>query len=254
MELDIDDAALQADQPRALDIAFILGHTQGFEAFCEDLRATSWQAITSACQLSRVALEGIAQLYARAERPIIWHGSDAASRRHRKRRADRSPAADAGRDRARRGGYLSVAGHSNVQGDRTVGITEHPTKAFLDQLVSPEDYDPDCLTPSYKSVPVRIVSVEQIEDAADTWVGTEGLTGRLKCIDIARISYCKLWALRGRPRLPDRALFGLHRCRDFQHAFRLQVLQVAADRRDRKCVLSLAVTNGTVMRFQRAVN
>jgi hypothetical protein len=47
-------------------------------------------------------------------------------------------------------------------------------------VVALDDHDPDCLTPSYKSVPVRVVAAEQIEDGADTWVGTEGLTGRLQ--------------------------------------------------------------------------
>jgi hypothetical protein len=35
-----------------------------------------------------------------------------------------------------------VRGHSNVQGDRTMGIEEKPTKAFLDRLQKVFDFEP----------------------------------------------------------------------------------------------------------------
>jgi anaerobic selenocysteine-containing dehydrogenase len=39
-----------------LDRDFIATHTNGFEAFAEDLRQTTWEAIETACGLSRSAL------------------------------------------------------------------------------------------------------------------------------------------------------------------------------------------------------
>ncbi len=43
----------------------------------------------------------------------------------------------------RRGaGLCPVRGHSNVQGDRTVGIEEKPTQAFLDRLGEVYDFEP----------------------------------------------------------------------------------------------------------------
>jgi molybdopterin-dependent oxidoreductase alpha subunit len=39
-------------------------------------------------------------------------------------------------------GTCPVRGHSNVQGDRTVGIWERPTKAFLDRLKNRLDFEP----------------------------------------------------------------------------------------------------------------
>ncbi|MDB5973449.1 MAG: formate dehydrogenase alpha subunit, partial [Nevskia sp.] len=72
--LAIDDAALQAGQPSVLDTAFIAEHTHGFEDFSQDLRATEWDTIACASGLSREALEGIAEVYAKAERPIVCYG------------------------------------------------------------------------------------------------------------------------------------------------------------------------------------
>jgi molybdopterin-dependent oxidoreductase alpha subunit len=39
-------------------------------------------------------------------------------------------------------GLCPVRGHSNVQGDRTVGIEEQPTQAFLDRLGAAYDFEP----------------------------------------------------------------------------------------------------------------
>src|SRR6185295_7648170 len=39
-------------------------------------------------------------------------------------------------------GTCPVRGHSNVQGDRTVGITEHPSAAFLDRMKATFGFDP----------------------------------------------------------------------------------------------------------------
>jgi molybdopterin-dependent oxidoreductase alpha subunit len=142
--LDIDDAAVKADQPRAVDMAFIREHTHGFEAFCQDLRSASWSAITLACQLSREALEGIAQLYARAERPIICYGMGVTQHRTGTANIEQIAALLLMRGAIGRAGagICPLRGHSNVQGDRTVGITERPTKAFLDQLGQVFGFEP----------------------------------------------------------------------------------------------------------------
>ena len=142
--LAIDDAAFKADQPRAVDVEFIQGHTQGYEEFAEDLRATSWQAITSASHLSRDAFEGIAQFYARAERPIVCYGMGLTQHRTGTANVQQIAAlllmrGAIGREGA---GICPLRGHSNVQGDRTMGITELPSKPFLDQLGKVFGFDP----------------------------------------------------------------------------------------------------------------
>ena len=67
----------------------------------------------------------------------LWHGADAASRRRGNHSDARQSAADARQYRARAGaGICPVRGHSNVQGQRTVGITEKPKLVPLDKLAA----------------------------------------------------------------------------------------------------------------------
>jgi molybdopterin-dependent oxidoreductase alpha subunit len=142
--LAIDDAALQAGQPSVLDTAFIAEHTHGFEDFAQDLRATEWPTIACASGLSREALEGIAEVYAKAERPIICYGMGLTQHRTGTSNVEQIVAlllmrGAIGREGA---GICPLRGHSNVQGDRTVGITEKPSKAFLDKLGAVFEFEP----------------------------------------------------------------------------------------------------------------
>lgn len=142
--LDLDDTALKAGQSRVLDTAFIETHTHGFEAFVADLRATGWDAITAASGLTRAALEGIAAVYAKAERPIICYGMGLTQHRTGTSNVEQIVAlllmrGAIGREGA---GICPLRGHSNVQGDRTVGISEKPSKAFLDKLGEVFEFEP----------------------------------------------------------------------------------------------------------------
>ena len=142
--LALDDAAMKAGRARVLDTAFIETHTHGFEAFAEDLRATDWGAIAAASGLSREALEGIAEVYARAERPIVCYGMGLTQHRTGTSNVEQIVAlllmrGAIGREGA---GICPLRGHSNVQGDRTVGITERPSKAFLDKLGEVFGFEP----------------------------------------------------------------------------------------------------------------
>ena len=142
--LELDDAAAQAGQPRLVDLDFIQTHTHGFEPFCQDLRAESWDAIVTASGLAREALEGIARLYAKAERPIVCYGMGITQHRTGTANVEQIVAlllmrGAIGREGA---GICPLRGHSNVQGDRTVGISERPPKAFLDKLGQVFGFEP----------------------------------------------------------------------------------------------------------------
>jgi molybdopterin-dependent oxidoreductase alpha subunit len=142
--LELDDAAQQAGQARVVDVGFIREHTHGFEPFCEDLRASSWSAIVTASGLQREALEGIARLYAKAERPIVCYGMGITQHRTGTSNVEQIVAllllrGAMGREGA---GICPLRGHSNVQGDRTVGISERPPKAFLDKLGQVFGFEP----------------------------------------------------------------------------------------------------------------
>ena len=134
--VEVDDRALQNDEPRVLDIDFIEGHTAGFEQVRDDLRDTPWPKIERQSGLSRSQLEEAARVYFEANRVIVCYGMGITQHVRGTQNVQQLVnllllRGNIGRPGA---GICPVRGHSNVQGDRTVGITERPTSEFLDQL------------------------------------------------------------------------------------------------------------------------
>ncbi|MBR7953908.1 FdhF/YdeP family oxidoreductase [Burkholderia cenocepacia] len=142
--LELDDAALAAGAPRVLDTAFIDEHTAGFDAFADDLRAESWSALTAESGVPYEQIDALAQLYARSERVIATWGMGITQHKHSVATVQMLTnlmlmRGNIGRPGA---GLCPVRGHSNVQGNRTVGIEEKPSQAFLDRLGHVFDFEP----------------------------------------------------------------------------------------------------------------
>ncbi|TXN75456.1 FdhF/YdeP family oxidoreductase [Methylobacterium sp. WL18] len=140
----MDDAAIAADEARVLDVDFIAGHTKGFEALAADLRSTSWAAIERRSGLTRADLESAARTYVAAENAIlVWGMGITQHRRGTENVRLISNLAllrgNVGRPGA---GLCPVRGHSNVQGNRTVGITEKPTPEMLDRIRDAFGFEP----------------------------------------------------------------------------------------------------------------
>jgi molybdopterin-dependent oxidoreductase alpha subunit len=132
-----EDAAAQARGEQAvLDWDFIRDHTQGLDELVSDLKATQWTDIERYSGLSREEIEYAAQVYMNAERAIIVYGMGITQ--HRRGAQNVQQLANLALLRGHIGregaGICPVRGHSNVQGDRTVGITETPSGDFLDRL------------------------------------------------------------------------------------------------------------------------
>jgi molybdopterin-dependent oxidoreductase alpha subunit len=134
--LEQDARDLAAGGPGKLDRAFITEHTAGFDALAADLAATAWSDIERISGLSRAAIESVGDAYIAAERVIIAYGMGITQ--HRSGTANVQQMmnllllrGNVGRPGA---GIAPIRGHSNVQGDRTVGITESPNKALLDGI------------------------------------------------------------------------------------------------------------------------
>jgi molybdopterin-dependent oxidoreductase alpha subunit len=134
--LEAHDTALQLGNAPVLDTAFIAQHTHGFTEFADDLRRTKWNDVLPACGLSYDQLRRVAEIYIRARNVIACYGMGITQ--HRTGSANVQQIlnllllrGNIGRPGA---GICPVRGHSNVQGDRTVGIDEKPSPAFLDQL------------------------------------------------------------------------------------------------------------------------
>jgi molybdopterin-dependent oxidoreductase alpha subunit len=138
--IEMDDDA-NAD---LLDRAFIDEHTSGFDAFIDDLRATAWKEIEYQSGLSQVALSGVAEIYANSKRVIACWAMGLTQHKHAVPTIQMilnllMLRGNIGKDGA---GACPVRGHSNVQGDRTMGITELPTPVFLDSLGKAFDFQP----------------------------------------------------------------------------------------------------------------
>jgi len=142
--LAMDAQSLGEGGPGVLDRDFIAAHTAGIDAVIADLDATSWSAIEKLSGLSRTQIEDIAKAYAKAERVIINYGMGITQHCHGTANVQQLAnllmlRGNLGRTGA---GISPLRGHSNVQGDRTVGITEIPGEPFLDALKQVFGFDP----------------------------------------------------------------------------------------------------------------
>ena len=122
--------------PALLDREFIARHTHGFEEYRRMVRETSWDLLVDQCGLTRKQIEEAAEVYCRADRVICCWAMGLTQHRHGVANVQEIVnllllRGNIGRPGA---GPCPVRGHSNVQGDRTVGITEEPDEAFLVRL------------------------------------------------------------------------------------------------------------------------
>jgi molybdopterin-dependent oxidoreductase alpha subunit len=140
----LDAKSLSEGGPGVLDREFIANHTTGIDELLADLNATPWEAIEKTCGLSRSDLEFAADIYAKAERVIINYGMGITQHRHGTGNVQQMTNLLMLRGNiGRKGAGLSpLRGHSNVQGDRTVGITEIPNDALLDGIARVFGFDP----------------------------------------------------------------------------------------------------------------
>ena len=134
--LELDDAAIAAGEPRVLDTAFIAAHTVGFEAVTADARATAWEEIEQVSGIGRDQINRVARVYAASKATMICFGMGITQHQYGAHAIQQICnllflRGNFGKPGA---GIVPVRGHSNVQGDRTVGIDEKPTAAFLDQF------------------------------------------------------------------------------------------------------------------------
>src|SRR5215831_8437614 len=142
--IEFDGQAAASGEPRVLDVDFISTHTHGFDALAADLRATSWTAIERQSGLAAAELVTAARVYAEAKAVIAAWGMGITQHRRGTQNVQQIVnllllRGNIGRQGA---GALPVRGHSNVQGDRTVGITEKPTPEFLNRLKAVYGFEP----------------------------------------------------------------------------------------------------------------
>jgi molybdopterin-dependent oxidoreductase alpha subunit len=129
---------------RAVDEAFVAEHTTGFDALKADLMAEDWGRIEAESGLPRERLLQAARVIASSDKVIACWGMGITQHQHGVA-AVQSIAnlllmrGMVGKPGA---GLCPVRGHSNVQGDRTMGIYEKPSPAFLDRLRDVYGFEP----------------------------------------------------------------------------------------------------------------
>jgi molybdopterin-dependent oxidoreductase alpha subunit len=127
-----------------LDGDFIAGHTVGFDEFADHVRAIDWGDVVTATGLSVEQISRLAEEAAKAERIVVCWAMGLTQ--HRNSVATIREVVNfllldgnIGRPGA---GVCPVRGHSNVQGDRTMGIYEKPSPRFLDALAAEFGFEP----------------------------------------------------------------------------------------------------------------
>ncbi|GAA3459243.1 FdhF/YdeP family oxidoreductase [Saccharothrix longispora] len=122
----------------AVDEEFVEGRTDGFDAYAEHVRDLDWDAVDAATGLPRAQVELLARMLADSERTIFCWAMGLTQHRHSVPtiREIANVALLRGMIGKPGAGLCPVRGHSNVQGDRTMGIWEKMPEKFLSALES----------------------------------------------------------------------------------------------------------------------
>ncbi|SHM93796.1 FdhF/YdeP family oxidoreductase [Cryptosporangium aurantiacum] len=128
----------------ALDRDFIAKYTHGFEEFSAGLKALNWDDVLEATGLDRAVIERIHQRVLGSQRIVVCWAMGLTQHKNavptiREIVNFLLLRGNVGRPGA---GVCPVRGHSNVQGDRTMGIYEKPAPAFLDALADEFGFEP----------------------------------------------------------------------------------------------------------------
>jgi molybdopterin-dependent oxidoreductase alpha subunit len=137
-------AAEERQPEKILDHEFINSYTSGFKEFCAALSQTEWPKLLEQSGVSREAIEAAAKIFIQSDKTIFCWAMGLTQ--HRNAVANVQEIVNLMLLRGQIGkagaGLCPVRGHSNVQGDRTMGIWERPTEAFLSSLGSEFNFEP----------------------------------------------------------------------------------------------------------------
>jgi molybdopterin-dependent oxidoreductase alpha subunit len=142
--IEADDRAQAEGRPAVLDHDFIARHTNGFEDFANAARNHDWKTLEHHSGLTRGAMEGAAAIYASSEKAMAIYGMGLTQHRLGVQNVQMVVnllllRGNIGKTGA---GVCPVRGHSNVQGQRTVGISEKPELVPLDKLAARYAFEP----------------------------------------------------------------------------------------------------------------
>ena len=142
--LAMHDESKAAGGGAILDEDFIRENTHGFETFTDWLRAQDWDELERRSGLHRADLESTAKVYSQSHAAIGVYGMGLTQHQAGVETVQMLVnlllmRGNVGRSGA---GICPVRGHSNVQGQRTMGITEKPELFPLDRLGKQFGFEP----------------------------------------------------------------------------------------------------------------
>ncbi|WP_429499584.1 FdhF/YdeP family oxidoreductase [Robbsia andropogonis] len=131
-----DDAAIASGAERIVDVDFLTEHTLGFEALAADSRAERWDLIVAESSVPYDQIVRLAEVYIKGRAVISTWGMGLTQHKYAVGTIQMLTNLMLLRGNIGRlgAGLCPVRGHSNVQGDRTVGIDERPPAAMLDRM------------------------------------------------------------------------------------------------------------------------
>ncbi|AZO87416.1 CbbBc protein [Stutzerimonas stutzeri] len=128
--------AQKSGAPAVFDHDFLKEHSANVLEYLAAIDDTSWEQIVEQSGLTLVEIEQAARMYAKGKNVIMCWAMGITQHRHSVATIQEIAnlmllRGNVGRPGA---GLCPVRGHSNVQGDRTMGINERPPAVFLDAL------------------------------------------------------------------------------------------------------------------------
>ncbi len=127
-----------------LDHEFINNYTAAFEDLRAHIQDAAWSELLEQCDVPREKIKEAAKIFWESERTIFCWAMGLTQ--HKNAVANIQEIVNLMLLRGQIGkpgaGLCPVRGHSNVQGDRTVGIWERPTDAFLESLGNEFNFEP----------------------------------------------------------------------------------------------------------------
>ncbi|ODT50982.1 FdhF/YdeP family oxidoreductase [Devosia sp. 63-57] len=127
-----------------LDQAFIAEHTAGLAALRADVLQHDWPELVAVSGISEEQIRRVADIYIRSKATIICYGMGLTQHQQGSRLLQQLAAllllkGNIGKPGA---GIAPIRGHSNVQGDRTVGVDEKPAAEYLDRVREVFGFEP----------------------------------------------------------------------------------------------------------------
>lgn len=127
-----------------LDHQFLAEHTVGLDALRDEVMAQDWDEIVRVSGIKKEQILRCAEIYVRSRATIICYGMGLTQHQQGSRLLQQVAnllmlRGNFGKPGA---GIAPIRGHSNVQGDRTVGIDEKPTQRYLDRVREVFGFEP----------------------------------------------------------------------------------------------------------------